>query len=209
MRPEVTPAADLRLADLIRVYDNALEPEFCARVVELFQADPEHQFRRPGQDTWTEYLITHRPESAWKAVEQVFLKSMHTALKDYSARPGARMLAMKFPRAFEHLKIKRYGPSAGQGDHFPRHVDAFDARTSVRVLAFLWYLNDVAEGGETDFPVLGTRVAPRRGRLMVMPPMWMYEHGGLPPRSGDKYIVTSYLNFRDPEDAWRFSYPLR
>jgi len=27
--------------------------------------------------------------------------------------------------------------------------------------------------------------------------------------SNDKYILTSYLNFRDPEDDFRFSYPLR
>ena len=59
------------------------------------------------------------------------------------------------------------------------------------------------------FPVLGSRVSPKTGRLLMMPPHWMFEHTGEPPVSGDKYILTSYLNFRDPEDDFRFSYPLR
>jgi len=37
--------------------------------------------------------------------------------------------------------------------------------------------------------------------------MWMFEHSGEPPVRNDKYIVTSYLNFRDPQDVFRFSYP--
>jgi hypothetical protein len=198
-----------RLADLVRVYDEALDAEFCAHVVNLFETDPENHFRRPGQSTWTEYLITHRREPAWKAVERVFLKSMGDALADYARQPAARSLGRKFSRAFEHLKLKRYSASTGEGDHFPLHVDAFDARTAGRVLAFLWYLNDVHEGGETSFPALGLSIPARRGRLVVMPPVWMYEHRGEAPRSGDKFIVTSYLTCQDPEDAWRYSYPVR
>ncbi len=198
-----------RLADLVRIYDHALDAEFCEQVLARFEGDPRNHFRRPGQSTWTEYLITHRPEPEWKAVERVFIKSMTDALADYVRQPAARSLGRKFSRAFEHLKLKRYSPSSGDGDHFPLHVDVFDAKTSVRVLAFLWYLNDVAEGGETRFPALGLSIPPRQGRLVVMPPVWMYEHQGEPPRSGDKVIVTSYLNFQDPEDAWRYSYPIR
>ena len=33
------------------------------------------------------------------------------------------------------------------------------------------------------------------GRLLMFPPYWMYQHEGLPPVSGDKYIVSTYLLF--------------
>ena len=59
----------------------------------------------------------------------------------------------------------------------------------------IWYLNDVETGGETNFPQLETSVRPQAGRLLVFPPYWMYQHEGLPPVSGDKYIVSSYLLF--------------
>ena len=202
-------SAETRLADLIRVYDDALDPGLCARIIELFEADPENQFTRGRDGTWIEYLITRNPNQAWREIERALVDNMLRHLADYARMPEARMLALKAPRAFEHLKLKRYRAGGGREDRFPAHVDAFDHKTSVRVLAFLWYLNDVEEGGETVFPLLETSIPPRAGRLVVMPPMWMYEHSGEPPRSGDKFILTSYLNFRDPEDAYRFSYPVQ
>jgi hypothetical protein len=66
---------------------------------------------------------------------------------------------------------------------------------SQRYLVFLWYLHDVAEGGETEFPDLGIKIQARTGRLLMFPPYWMFQHAGLPPRSNDKYIVSTYLMF--------------
>ena len=34
-------------------------------------------------------------------------------------------------------------------------------------------------------------------------------HSGRPPESGPKYVATSYLSCRDPDDDLRFAYPLR
>jgi len=200
---------ELRLVDLIRVYDEALDPELCARIVEIFEADPEQQFQRGRQRTWIEYLITRNERPEWRDIERQVIDNMVRHLADYATHPAATMLAKKAPRAFEHLKVKKYLAGNPEPHHFPLHVDVFDHKTSVRTVAFLWYLNTVEEGGETVFPVLGKRVAPRAGRLLMMPPNWMFEHIGEAPVSGDKYILTSYLNFRDPEDDFRFSYPLR
>jgi hypothetical protein len=198
-----------RLTDLIRVVDGALDADTCAEIIRLFEEDPEQQFQRGRQNTWIEYLVTRNPRAAWRAVERRLVDNMLEHLRSYTELPAASMLTHKAPRAFEHLKIKKYLAGQAQPHHFPLHVDAFDHKTSVRVLAYVWYLNDVVEGGETVFPALGRRIAPRAGRLLMMPPMWMYAHAGEPPVSNDKYIVTSYLNLQDPEDAFRFSYPLR
>ena len=62
-------------------------------------------------------------------------------------------------------------------------------------MVFLWYLNDVTEGGETEFCDLGIKVAPRTGRLLMFPPYWMFQHAGRPPVSNDKYILSTYLMF--------------
>jgi prolyl 4-hydroxylase len=198
-----------RLTDLIRVYDNALDPGLCRRVIDLFEADTEGQFRRPRQDTWVENIVTRNPRPEWRDIERSLVENMARHLRDYASAPEAGMLSRKIPGAFEHLKIKKYSAGESSPDRFPLHFDAFDHKTSVRIVAFLWYLNTLEEGGETVFPVLGERIPPREGRLLMFPPMWMYEHSGEPPVSADKYIVTSYLNFQDPEDAFRFSYPIR
>ena len=82
----------------------------------------------------------------------------------------------------------------GADEHFQPHFDAADQEAG-RYLVFLWYLNDVAEGGETRFPQLGISVKPAAGRLLIFPPYWMYQHEGAAPQSGDKYILSTYLLF--------------
>jgi hypothetical protein len=74
------------------------------------------------------------------------------------------------------------------------HFDAIH-HVANRYLVLLWYLNDVTDGGETNFPQLDWTVKARAGRLLVFPPYWMYQHEGTPPRSGDKYILSTYLMF--------------
>ena len=88
--------------------------------------------------------------------------------------------------------MKRYRPNSEE--QFQLHFDAVNHLAN-RYLVVLWYLNDVAEGGETRFPHLGFSVQPKAGRLLVFPPYWMYQHEGTAPHSGEKYILSTYLLF--------------
>ncbi len=196
------------LTDLIQVYDNALTDEFCTEIIAAFDEDKKGQFKRSDNQTWIELLVTHNRNPAWRDIERRLVENMLDYLGKYSNSPITSVLRMKAPRAFEHLKIKKYRPGQAIPDAFPLHVDAYNDKTAVRIVAFLWYLNDVGAGGETEFAKLGTKIEPKTGRLVVFPPMWMYEHVGHAPESKDKYIITSYLNFCDPELRYMFSYPV-
>jgi hypothetical protein len=58
------------------------------------------------------------------------------------------------------------------------------------------YLNDVEEGGETEFESeFGFTVKPKQGRMVVFPPMWMFPHRGKQPISNSKYILSTYLHY--------------
>jgi prolyl 4-hydroxylase len=69
-----------------------------------------------------------------------------------------------------------------------------DYDTARRFLSFIFYLNDVEQGGETVFANL--RVKPEKGLLLMFPPMWMFPHRGDPPISNTKYILSVYLHYR-------------
>ena len=69
-----------------------------------------------------------------------------------------------------------------------------------RVITYLWYLNDVHEGGETE--VLGTiKIKPEAGKLLLFPSTWTYPHCALIPKSGPKYIVTGWVYVDIPYDV--------
>ena len=62
-----------------------------------------------------------------------------------------------------------------------------------RLLFFILYLNDIEEGGETEFLYFKRRVKPQKGRLLLAPCGFTHYHRGNPPLSGDKYILTSWV----------------
>ena len=65
-----------------------------------------------------------------------------------------------------------------------------------RVLPFMIYLNDVAEGGETEWYYQDMRLRPQAGTLVMWPAAFTHTHRGLTPRSGDKYILTSWILYQ-------------
>ena len=89
--------------------------------------------------------------------------------------------------------------SPGQGYHiWHSEVDSMMFRN--RVLVFNFYLNDVEEGGETDFFYINDKIKPEKGKLAFFPPNWPYVHKGNIPLSGNKYIITGWLvwNHKQP-----------
>ena len=137
---------------------------------------------------WTELNVSKLADASFEAL---FRQQTLQYLDRYNER--VRLTLPIPPRnRLENLRIKRY--LADQDDQFQPHFDALDY-TCNRYMVFLWYLNDVAEGGQTEFCDLDLRVDARAGRLLMFPPYWMYQHAGLPPRSSDKYIISTYLLF--------------
>jgi hypothetical protein len=65
-----------------------------------------------------------------------------------------------------------------------------------RHFTYLWYLNTVDEGGETEF--WGTHtIKPEAGKLILFPASWTFPHTGKIPLSHDKYIITGWVSFHN------------
>ena len=189
----MTELSDLR--HYIRVYDDALDPSLCASMIESFGSLEAHQIQngrgvRRGLEnsSWAELDVGRFADDGFRAL---FRDQIDRSLERYNRDVGLAIPLPNSPVTAE-LRMKRYQP--GRSDRFELHFDAIYEKAN-RYLVFLWYLNDVEEGGETRFHRLDLAVRPKAGRLLMFPPYWMYQHAGLPPRSGDKYILSTYLMF--------------
>jgi prolyl 4-hydroxylase len=185
------------LPHYVRVYDNHLDPELCRQMIASFDGLQRFQVvngrgvRRGLEDSaWTELNVSRLADEAF-AMD--FRRRIDTAFDRYNTDVG---LTIPLPRAPKHsdLTLKKYRPSGT--DRFQLHFDSIYSVAN-RYLVLLWYLNDVAEGGETHFPQLELSIKPAAGRLLIFPPYWMYQHEGVPPRSGDKFILSTYMLFGD------------
>ena len=182
------------LNDLIHVYDDALDSKVCDFLVATFDNSSEYHeiLEQEGKPNFTQINLTKYSKDTDKLnkVHKDVIKVVQKYQKEYYEFVDARV----FPstHAFEQFRIKRY--NTGGEDRFDTHVDVADYSSARRFLSFMFYLNDVLEGGETIFR--DKKITPKKGSLLVFPPLWMYPHRGDPPISNPKYIMSTYLHYK-------------
>jgi len=96
---------------------------------------------------------------------------------------------------YHHFHSENY-PSMGDPEQLGLH----------RVLLFMYYLNDVREGGETEFLYQERKLKPTKGQLVFAPSGFTHTHKGHIPLSNDKYILTSWILFRPANEVYANQY---
>ena len=112
---------------------------------------------------------------------------------------------------YEETQILQYAV----GQRFKAHHDFLDPanpayreeleRFGQRIATFLLYLNDGYEGGHTSFPKIGLNYAGETGAALFFAnvdrdakPDLTTLHAGLPPLSGEKWVLSQWIRDRSP-----------
>jgi len=91
------------------------------------------------------------------------------------------------------IKIQKTEPS--EGYHvWHTEIEAGFPQSYHRHVAWTVYLNDIEEGGETEFLHQKFRVKPKTGRLAMWPAGFTHVHRGNPPLTETKFILTGWIN---------------
>ena len=93
------------------------------------------------------------------------------------------------------LCIQQYPPGGG---FFAWHSERTSAAQDCvyRHLGFVTYLNDVAEGGETEFYYQEIKVKPKKGLTLIYPSDWTHTHRGIAAPNEGKTMVVGCLKFQ-------------
>ena len=90
------------------------------------------------------------------------------------------------------FNIQKYNP----GDHFSHiHTERSSLNSLHRVFAWMTYLNDVEDGGNTYFTHYDLKIKPEIGKTLIWPAEWTHAHRGEVLNSGVKYIITGWMHF--------------
>ena len=181
-----------KFSDFIYIERGALPKSFCDNVIEKFEQDDR---KRQGQVGSGVHLEIKRSSDLsiteledWKSYDQAFFRCLNSQLKKY-----IRFLPEEYVKysALNELgndtgyQIQRTQP----GDYYIWHHD----QTKSRLVTFIWYLNDVKDGGYTEF-IDGTRIQPEAGKLIIFPATWDFLHRGVSPKTETKYLCTGWVH---------------
>ena len=126
-------------------------------------------------------------------VFKLYINSLFTCYKDYLVQwPFLAEIAQNLEMG--SFNLGRYQ----RGQHFQKmHTERASLDSLHRVLAWMTYLNDVDEGGETCFSHYGLNIKPRKGLTIIWPAEWTHAHKGNVLLGESKYMITGWLTFSD------------
>jgi hypothetical protein len=186
--------------DFIYINDNSIPHELCSTIISTFEKEP-NKYRGVTsrglditiKDTVDYFIgINVDKESMWYNINLFLYNELTKNLVDFD-----KILFKKYNIHLVNEKLcdtgfmlQRYTKNVGK---FIYHDD-FSIKDNIhRVITYIWYLNNVDEGGETEF-CEDFRIKPTTGKLVLFPASWCYPHCGYMPISHDKYIITGWLH---------------
>ena len=179
----------------IKTYPKIFSKEECTGLIESFEIlDESKQLvhtKLEGHREFDEVNLNDFREQSLKMQLDVY-KRFDDILERYKQDVKIHEKALPEKSAWEEIRIKRY--RAGRGN-FLDHVDGGDYISARRFLVFFVYLNNVIEGGETEFPTFDLQVSPVCGTILIFPSTWTFLHRGNVPITNDKYILGSYKHY--------------
>lgn len=166
----------------IKNYPKTLTQQECKSIIARFEKDPNRKD--------LEYLpLTLYSE--WKETDDMLFSRLSVALKDYeselNSNHGIRLLTECQVKDTGYL-IRKYPQNKGKYNWM--------SDTSIvenRAITYMWFLNDVKEGGEVVFKS-GKPIKPKAGTLLLFPCTWNFMHSANEPISNDKYIIQGHIS---------------
>jgi hypothetical protein len=194
----------VNIDNFIGVYDNYITKEECNKAIKLFENQDkfENTLNRISSEKASVlnkqdqqfFGMPHNIDFWWEELKSLVF-NFDLAWKHYSENTGAGDAYDGNPFYYCHLKIQKTLPKEGYHMWHIEHGKGFSSEP--RAFAFTIYLNDVEDGGETEFLNFSKRVKPKTGRIVIWPAGFPYVHRGNSPLSGEKYILTSWLKCRE------------
>ena len=172
---------------MVKVYDNIIPGATCKKLLDLFEKNEDYQeyVDYNGCPCFTQLNLNQLSPN----IVRTLIPYLAQVYKKYKNDVQSKYIPPL--KELEEFRIKRYYNNGNE--KFDEHVDVTDYDSSLRAVAFLFYLND--NDGNTLFPLHDLNIQPVSGRVIVFPPTWEYPHLGLPPKSNLKYIMSTYVHY--------------
>jgi prolyl 4-hydroxylase len=93
----------------------------------------------------------------------------------------------------ENPNFQHYNPPTGGYKQW--HAEVNGKNNANRHLVFMTYLNDVEEGGGTEFFYQNKTIKAEKGLTLIWAAHWTHTHRGIVAPNEDKYIITGWFSY--------------
>ncbi len=190
----------MKTPDFIEVIPNALTQQECEIVLDdfsvmqsqgmLWETQNPNQKINDSRASYTTALMTNMKGTCRNHVITPISNYVRAYVEAH--QEGMFSPKTKVDMAIEDVLVQKTEPT--QGYHV-WHSERQTLGSMTRAVAWIVYLNDIQEGGETEFLYYSKRIKAEAGKLIIFPANFTHAHRGNPPLSDAKYIMTGWYRF--------------
>jgi hypothetical protein len=189
---------------LIYTYDQAISPCLCKTIINMYNKEDDRfngvtgrGFDPTFKDT-IDFIIPNgvsRWERIYTFLNKELIKNIKIYFNQLNTINNFDILSHQYIGGnflqYDSFMIQKYFKNKGKFEYHHDFLCDFE-KSRFRLVTFIFYLNDVEEGGETE--IWGYKhIKPTAGKLLLFPASWTFPHCGKMPISSDKYIITGWL----------------
>ena len=183
------------IEDFILCDEARVPEEICRGLIRDFENNPTFhtEGRFGGGKINPEYkkcTEAYLHDDLAEEIFQVFGEHLISSVKKYQEAYPSCMIMDEWG-VCSTFKIQRYLPGEG---YFAEHSEN-SKEDSARVLAWMIYLNNVHDGGYTEFPNQKKKFQPRTGDVLIWPAYFTHSHRGITSLTETKYIMTGWFDY--------------
>lgn len=190
-----------KIEDFLGTFDNFVAPETCDQLIALFEKESQIKktFNRKESENASnffkddeQFYLTrdHLGGLGQESIQQVLSIIREVATIYLNQTDMLRFIGCKEL----HLSVNKIQKTLPSQGYHMWHVERAYSQACSRVLVYTVYLNDIFNGGETEFLYQKKRISAKKGRICIFPAHFPYVHRGNPPLDEVKYILTSWLH---------------
>ena len=182
---------EIKHDQFIGIYKNAISYEWCNKVIDHFEKSKNDHTNRIA-----EVFTRDKACGLWYRRDLIdeFKNNLTSVYEQYRYKyPWAPDIKGLF---ITDYKVQKTLPTEGFHNY---HIErGKNKRETFRSVVYTVYLNDVKEGGETEFLYQLKRISPEKGTICLFPAEYTHPHRGNTPYSNPKYIMTGWLELHCP-----------
>jgi hypothetical protein len=160
----------------------------CEVIIEESKRNKDKFFQEPNRD-----FSVSRLESFDPMCTRYWVGELAKSIQQYKQEFEYSYKNLDFWTLRRDIKINHYAPGQSYANWHCENNGMIEY--SNRHLVYMTYLNDVDDGGETEFFHQKLSIKPEVGLTLIWPADWTHTHRGIVSNTQEKYLLTGWLVF--------------